>query len=80
MHIKKNDSVIILAGKHKGEKGTIEKVFPAANRVIVAGLNIAKKHMKPRKQGQKGSIVEKAMPIHASNVRLADKVKKSAKK
>lgn len=72
MHIKKGQNVIILTGKDKGKSGEIVAAFPKENKVIVAGRNMMKKHQKPRRQGEKGSIVEVAMPIHASNVRSTD--------
>ncbi len=74
MAIKKNDNVIILTGKDKGKTGKVEKVFPKENKVLIAGLNVFKKRQRPRRQGQKGQVVEMAMPIHISNVMLeADK-------
>jgi large subunit ribosomal protein L24 len=70
MHVKKNDNVIILTGKDKGKTGKIVKAFPRTGKVIVEGLNMNKKHQRPRKQGQKGQIVDQAMPINVSNVAL----------
>ena len=70
MTIKKNDNVIILAGKDKGKTGKVVKSFPRDNKVIVEGLNLVKKHMRPRKEGQKGQVVDQAMPIDVSNVAL----------
>jgi large subunit ribosomal protein L24 len=75
MHIKKDDKVIILTGKDKGKTGTVTKSFPKENKVIVSGINVLKVHQKPRRGGEKGQIIEKMMPIHASNVKKADKVK-----
>ena len=68
MHIKKGDNVVILAGKDKGKSGKIVASMPKTGKVIVEGLNMIKKHQKPTKQGQKGQMVDKAMPIDASNV------------
>ncbi len=70
-HLKvlKGDEVLIIAGKNRGEKGRVEKTFPLTNRVIVEGKNIAKRHLKPR-QGAPGGMVEKAMPMHVSNVQV----------
>lgn len=62
----------ILAGKDKGKSGEVLAAFPKHDKVIVAGRNMMKKHQKARRQGEKGQIVEIAMPIHASNVMLAD--------
>lgn len=72
MHIKKDDKVIILAGKDKGKKGSVVKSLPKENKVIVGGLNMSKVHRKPRKSGEKGQVIEKPMPIHISNVSLLD--------
>lgn len=69
MKLKKGDKVIVIAGKDKGQKSTIEKVVTATNKVIVTGVNKAKVHIKPTSK-TKGSIVERDMPIHASNVML----------
>ena len=70
----------MIAGREKGKKGTISRVLPATGKVIVEGLNIAKRHTRPRKAGEKGGIVEMAMPLDASNVKLADKKAKAEKK
>lgn len=72
MKLKKNDSVIIITGKDKGKSGKILRVLVKKNRVIVEGLNMMKKHQRPRKSGEKGSMVNIAMPIHASNVKKAE--------
>ncbi len=76
MHVKKDDKIIVLSGKDKGKTGTVVLSLPKENKVVVSGINILKKHQKARKSGEKGQIVEKAMPIHASNVRLAENNKK----
>jgi large subunit ribosomal protein L24 len=73
MHVKKNDIVKILAGDDKGKTGKILKVFPSMNKVLVEGINMKKHHERARKQGQKGQVVDKAMPVHSSNVALVDK-------
>ncbi len=72
MRIKKSDNVIIITGKDKGKKGKVIKAFPSMDRVVVEGVNIKKKHMKPKKSGQKGQIVEIAAPMHVSNVQIVD--------
>lgn len=72
MNIKKDDNVIIIAGKDKGMKGSVIKALPKENKVIVSGVNILKKHSRPTKSGQKGQIIEKTMPINVSNVMLVD--------
>jgi large subunit ribosomal protein L24 len=72
MHIKKDDKVIVLTGKDKGKTGSVLKAFPKLNKVIVGGLNISKVHQKPRKSGDKGQIVDKAMPMNVSNLRKTE--------
>ncbi len=72
MNIKKNDNVIIISGKDRGKTGKVVKVFPSANRVVVEGMNMQKRHEKARKQGTKGQVVSIAMPLHASNVMIVD--------
>ena len=69
MKIKKGDNVKIITGKDKGKAGKIVRVLVAQNKVIVEGLNMIKKHQRPRKSGEKGSVISVAMPIHASNVK-----------
>lgn len=69
--IKKDDNVIVISGSEKGKKGKIARVL-SGTKVIIEGLNLLKRHQKPRKAGQKGQIVEKAMPIHISNVALVE--------
>lgn len=68
--LKKGDQVKLIAGKDKGKTGTVLKVDRENGRVVVDGLNIVKKAMKPRSQGEKGSIVEIEAPIHISNVMI----------
>ncbi|HEY0907863.1 MAG TPA: 50S ribosomal protein L24 [Candidatus Paceibacterota bacterium] len=70
MHIKKGDKVVVLAGKDKGATGEVLAAFPKENKVIVSGANKSKRHLRPTKQGGKGQVVEKEMPLHASNVAL----------
>lgn len=72
MKLKKGDKVIVIAGKDKGKKGTITESLPALNRVIIEGVNIAKVSEKPRTKSGKGQVVERAMPLNASNVMLID--------
>jgi len=68
MHIKKGDTVVVLAGNEKGKSGTVTKTFPKLGLVLVEGINLRKKHQKPRREGQKGQIIDKQFPVHASNV------------
>jgi large subunit ribosomal protein L24 len=72
MKIKKGDNVILIAGKDKGKKGKVVRVMPKENKIIVEGLNMMKKHQKPRKSGEKGTMINIAMPINASNVKKAE--------
>ena len=68
--IRKGDEVVVVTGKDKGRRGTVLQVFPDA-RVLVEGINIAKKHQKPNPAvGAPGGIVEKEMPMHVSNVAI----------
>ncbi len=69
MHVKKDDKVIVLTGKDKGKTGTVTSAMPKENKVVVSGINLLKVHQKARKSGEKGQIIDKAMPIHVSNVK-----------
>lgn len=71
LKIKKGDEVIVLTGKSKGTKGEVLKVFPTESRVLVQGVNLVTKHNKPS-QLSAGGIQKKELPIHISNVALAD--------
>ena len=70
MEIKKGDNVVVLTGKDKGKKGTVITAYPADNKVVVEGLNIAIKHMKPRGANQPGGKVNKPAAIDVSNVMI----------
>ena len=70
MNIHKGDTVLITTGKDKGKRGTVSRAMPQINKIIVEGLNIAKKHIKPQGQTRQGGIIEKAMPLQASNAML----------
>ncbi len=69
MHVKIDDKVIVFTGKDQGKTGSIVKSIPKENKVVVSGVNLSKKHQRARKSGEKGQILEKPMPIHASNVK-----------
>ena len=71
MNFKTGDKVVVIAGKDKGKEGLIKKILRADNKVIVEGVNIVKKHIKPV-GGNAGSIEEVEAPIHASNVMIVD--------
>ncbi len=68
MKIRKGDKVRILAGKDKGRDGVVTMAFPDRDRVVVEGVNIAKRHTKPRSAEDPGGIIDKEMPLHVSNV------------
>ena len=71
MNLKTGDKIVVISGKDKGKEGLIKKVLRAENKVIVEGVNIVKKHVKPNGQSA-GTIEEKEAPIHASNVMIVD--------
>lgn len=72
MKFKKGDKVLIIAGKNRGKTGTIEATIPGVNRVVVSGINMYKKHVKPSTKNPQGGVVELFRPIDASNVMLLD--------
>ena len=71
MKLKKGDKVVVTTGKDKGKTGEITTVLPKENKVIVAGINMVKRHTKPTQESA-GGIVSKEMPIHVSNVAYID--------
>ena len=70
--IKKGDRVVLLTGKDKGRTGSVTKVFPKEERVLVEGLNMVKRHTKPSQADPNGGIKNKEAPVHVSNVAVAD--------
>jgi len=72
MKIRKNDMVMVIAGNARGKSGKVLKVYPARERVIVEGVNIIKRHTRPRQKNPQGGIVQREAPIHVSNVMLVD--------
>ena len=72
LHIKKNDTVIVLAGVDKGKKGKVLKVLVEENRAIVEGVNMVSKSTKPSAQHPQGGIIKQEAPIHISNLSLVD--------
>ena len=70
MKLRKGDRVKVIAGKDLGRDGVIMRVLPDKNKVIVEGVNIAKKHQKPTRATMQAGIIDKDMPMHASNVAL----------
>ena len=71
--IKKGDRVVLLTGKDKGQKGSVLKVLPKENRVVVEGINLVKRHTKATQQDPQGGIKTKEASVHVSNVALVDK-------
>ena len=70
MKIRKNDQVLIISGKDRGKRGKVLKVLPKEERVIIEGINIKKKSVRPKRSGEKGQIVEVPAPLHVSNVKI----------
>jgi len=70
MEIKSGDTVSIIAGKDKNKTGKVTKVFPKTNKIIIEGLNLIKKHIRPKKQGERGQRVEIPQPINISNIQI----------
>ena len=72
LHIKKNDTVVVLAGEDKGKTGKVLKVLVEKNRALVEGVNVVSKSTKPSAQNPQGGIVKQEAPIHISNLSLVD--------
>lgn len=72
MKIRKGDTIKVVTGNARGKIGKVLKVFPEADRVIVEGVNLIKRHTRPTPKNRKGGIIEKEGPIHASNVMYYD--------
>lgn len=70
LHVKKDDTVIVITGKDKGKKGRVLEAYPRLNRVLVEGVNMVKKHARPSQDNPQGGILTQEAPIHASNVML----------
>ena len=70
--IRKGDDVVVIAGKSKGARGKVLRVIPAKSRVLVSGVNVVTKHVKPTRQNQRGGIERREAPIHISHVMIAD--------
>ncbi len=78
MRIRKGDTVQVIAGKDKGKTGEVLRTLPYDNRVIVQGINMRTRHMKPSQEGESGRIVTEEASVHASNVMLYSTSKKVA--
>jgi large subunit ribosomal protein L24 len=72
LRIRKGDTVVVLTGKDKGRTGEVVRAIPTEGKVVVAGVNVAKRHTKPRSAQDQGGIKDKEMPIPVSNVALVD--------
>lgn len=72
MKIKKGDNVIVIAGKDRGKTGEVTAVHADTSTVVVSGVNVVKRHKKNRTAKGKGQVVEKAMPVHVSNVQIVE--------
>ncbi len=70
--IRKGDKVVVITGSDKGKRGEVLSVFPKADRAVVQGVNVAKKHVKPQGMGKPGGIIEQEATIHLSNLALID--------
>ncbi len=70
MKLKKDDTILVISGKDRGKRGKILQVFPRNNLLLIEGVNLRKKHQKPRKSGEKGQIIFKPGSVSVSNVKL----------
>ena len=70
MKIKKGDIVLVISGKDRGREGKVIEAFPRQGKVVIEGINLRKKHVKPKKSGEKGQIVETPVPLNVSDVKL----------
>ena len=70
--IRKGDTVLVISGAERGRRGEVLRVLPARDRAVVQGINVAKRHTKPRGMGQPGGIVEIEASVHLSNLKLVD--------
>jgi large subunit ribosomal protein L24 len=70
MKIKKGDRVVVLSGKDRGKEGVVMRALPKEEKVIVEGVNVAKKHQRPTRMTMQGGIIDKDMPMHVSNVAI----------
>ena len=78
MHVKKGDTVQVISGRDKGKVGEILQAIPKTSQVVVKGVNIRTKHVKPRQEGESGQIATFEAPIHSSNVLLYSEKEKVA--
>ena len=77
-HVKKGDQVVVISGAHKGAQGTVREVQPGKGRVLVEGVRMIKKTVRPSQDKPQGGIIDKEGPIHISNVKLLEAKAKTA--
>jgi large subunit ribosomal protein L24 len=70
LSVKKNDTVLVIAGREKGKKGRVLSVYPSKGRLLIEKINMIRKHMKPTRKYAQGGIIEKEAPLHISNIML----------
>lgn len=78
MHVKKGDTVQVISGRDKGKVGAISRIIPKTSQVVVEGVNVRTKHVKPQQEGESGQIITFEAPIHSSNVMLYSDKEKTA--
>jgi large subunit ribosomal protein L24 len=72
MHIKKNDTVIVISGSDKGKQGKVLRAIPGEDKVVVEGINMKKVHQRSQRKEKKGEMIDKTFPIHVSNVKKVE--------
>jgi len=70
LSVKKNDTVLVIAGREKGKKGRVLSVYPSKGKLLIEKINMIRKHMKPTRKYAQGGIIEKEAPLHISNIML----------
>lgn len=76
-HIKRNDTVVVIAGSHRGKQGKVLQLLPAKSRAVVEGVALVKKHLKKSQENPQGKIAEREGSIHVSNLMLLSRYEKS---
>ena len=76
-HIKRNDTVVVIAGSHKGKSGKVLRLLPASSRAVVEGVALVKKHLKKSQENPQGKIAEREGSIHVSNLMLQSRIDSS---
>lgn len=70
MYVRKGDTIKIIVGKDRGKTGKILRIYPKLSKILVEGVNVYKKHSRPKRQGEKGEVIQINRPLHVSNVML----------